>query len=329
MANFKVYITDFDYPDNDIEKSILEPIGAEVIGLQCKDGKELKTLARDADALMVQYAKVKRSTIESMPDLKVIARYGIGVDIVDIQAASEHNIICTNVTDYCLDEVADHNISLILMLARQIPMFAAETKKGKWHWSETGRPVHRFKNQTVGSIAFGRIAQNMCRKLKAFGFNIIVYDPYLDSRKAEEIGVRSVDKETLLRESDVVCLQCPYLPETHHMIGELELRMMKNNAILINCSRGKLVDNNALFTALTEGWIASAGLDDPEEEPAKMFDWKPDMNPLFGLDNCYITPHVAYYSEESLTEARTIAARNVKAVLTGKEPPNRVQASQV
>ena len=113
------------------------------------------------------------------------------------------------------------------------------------------------------------------------------------------------------------------------MIGEPELRIMKNNAILINCSRGKLVDNNALYTALTEGWIASAGLDDPEEEPAKMFDWKPDMNPLFGLDNCYITPHVAYYSEESLTEARTIAARNVKAVLTGKEPPNRVQTSQV
>ena len=329
MANFKVYITDFDYPDNDIEKSILEPIGAEVIGLQCRDGRELESLAPDADALIVQYAKVRKGAIESMSSLKVIARYGIGMDIVDTKAAAEHGVICTNVTDYCSDEVADHNISLIFMLARQIPMFVAETKKGKWHWSETGRPVNRFKNLTLGSIAFGRIAQNMCRKLKAFGFNIIVYDPHLDHRIADELGVRSVDKETLLQESDVVCLQCPYLPETHHIIGEPELRMMKNNAILINCSRGKLVDNNALYTALTQGWIASAGLDDPEEEPAKMFDWTPDMNPLFRLDNCFITPHVAYYSEESLIDARSIAALNVKAVLTGKEPPNRVPASQV
>lgn len=329
MANFKVYITDFDYPDNDIEKSILAPIGAEVIGLQCRDGRELESLALDANALIVQYAKVRKAAIETMPDLKVIARYGIGMDIVDTKTAAEHGVICTNVTDYCTDEVADHNISLILMLVRQIPMFVAETKKGKWHWSETGRPVNRFKNLTVGSIAFGRIAQNMCRKLKALGFNIIVYDPHMDHRKAEKIGVRSVDKETLLQESDVVCLQCPYLPETHHIIGEPELRMMKNNAILINCSRGKLVDNNALYTALTQGWIASAGLDDPEEEPAKMFDWTPDMNPLFRLDNCFITPHVAYYSEESLIDARTIAALNVKAVLTGQEPPNRVQDSQV
>jgi D-3-phosphoglycerate dehydrogenase / 2-oxoglutarate reductase len=325
MANFKVYITDFDYPDNEIEKSILEPIGAEVIGLQCKDGRELEVLARDANALMVQYAKVRRSAIESMSDLIVIARYGIGMDIVDAKAAADHGIICTNVPDYCSDEVADHNIALILMLARQIPVFVSETKLGKWHWSETGRPVHRFKDLTVGSIAFGRIAQNMCRKLKAFGFNIIVYDPHLDQGKAREIGVRSVDLETLLRESDVVCLQCPYLPETHHMIGEPELKMMKENAILINCSRGKLVDNKALYTALTEGWIAFAGMDDSEEEPAKLFNWTPDLNPLFQLDNCFITPHVAYYSEESLIEARTIAARNVRAVLTGNDPPNRVQ----
>jgi len=324
MAIFKVYITDFDYPDNDIEKKILEPIGAEVIGLQCKDGKGLEEQAKDADALMVQYAKVLKPAIDKLNNLKVIARYGIGMDIVDVKAAKERGITCTNVADYCLDEVADHNISLLLMLVRRIPMFVKETQKGQWHWSETGTGVRRFKNSTVGVIGFGRIAQNMCRKLKALGFNVVINDPYVNHQKAAEIGVDIVDMETLLGIANVVCLQCPYLPETHHIIGESELKKMKNDAILINCSRGKLVDNKALYKALTEGWIASAGLDDPEEEPAKMFDWKPENNPLFSLDNCFITPHVAYYSEESLIEARETAARNVKAVLLGEEPPDRV-----
>ena len=324
MGKFKVYITDFDYPDNEIEKKILEPIGAEVIGLQCKDGKGIEVQAKDANALMVQYAKVLKPVIDQLPDLKVIARYGIGLDIVDVKAAKEKGIICTNVADYCLDEVADHNISLLLMLVRRIPMFVKETQKGQWHWSETGIGVRRFKNSTVGVVGFGRIAQNMSRKLKALGFNVVTYDPYVNHKKASEIGVDIVDLNTLLEISNVVCLQCPYLPETHHIIGKNELKKMKSDAILINCSRGKLVDNKALYKALTEGGIASAGLDDPEEEPAKMFAWKPENNLLFSLDNCFITPHVAYYSEESLIEARETAALNVKAVLLGEEPPNKV-----
>ncbi len=324
MSEFKVYITDFDYPDNEIEKKILEPIGAEVVGLQCRDGKGLIEATSDADALMVQYAKISETTIQALPGLKVIARYGIGVDIVDIEAANRRGIICTNVSDYCLDEVADHNISLLLMLLRRIPMFVAETKNGRWHWSETGIGVQRFGDTTIGIIGFGRIAQNMSRKLKNLGFNLITFDPYLNKDAAAEIGVEQRDFNNLLRESDAVCLQCPYTPDTHHIIGSDELQLMKNNAVLINCSRGKLVDNEALYNALTTGLIASAGLDDPEEEPAKMFDWSPEMNPLFSLDNCFITPHVAYYSEEALIEARVTAAENVKAVLQGQIPPNGV-----
>ena len=324
MGKYKVYITDYDYPDNKIEQEILEPIGAEVIGLQCRDGKGLETQAADADALMVQYAKVFEPAITAMPKLKVIARYGIGMDIVDVKTASERGVVCTNVADYCLDEVADHNISFILMLIRRLPMFVSETKKGEWHWSETGVGVRRFKSSTVGVIGFGRIARNMSKKLKSLGFNIMAYDPYLNEEAVKEIGAEAADLGTLLKNSDVVCLQCPYTPDTHHIIGEKELSLMKSSSILINCSRGKLVDNTALYKALTEGGIASAGLDDPEEEPAKMFDWTPDMNPLFSLDNCFITPHVAYYSEESLIEARKTAALNVKAVLLGEEPPNRV-----
>jgi D-3-phosphoglycerate dehydrogenase / 2-oxoglutarate reductase len=324
VGKYKVYITDFDYPDNSIEREILEPIGADVIGLQCRDGKGLAEQAKDADALMVQYAKVFKSTIEQLPSLKVIARYGIGMDIVDMDAAKAKGVICTNVTDYCLDEVADHNIALILMLIRRIPMYVQQTKKGKWHWSETGLGIKRFKNATIGVIGFGRIGQNMSVKLKHLGFTIQTYDPYIEDSVAEAIGVSRVDFQTLLSSSDVVCVQCPFTPETHHIIGEDELKQMKKSSFLINCSRGKLVDNEALYRALTEGWIASAGLDDPEEEPAKLFDWTPEMNPLFSLDNCFITPHVAYYSEESLIEAREKAALNVKAVLLGEEPPDRV-----
>ena len=138
---------------------------------------------------------------------------------------------------------------------------------------------------------------------------------------------KSLPLEELCRTSDVIVLQCPYTSETHHIIDENKLRMMKKEAVLVNCSRGKLVDNKALYKALTEGWIAAAGLDDPEEEPAKRFDWTPDMNPLFSLDNCFITPHVAYYSEESILDARRIASENVKAVLLGEKPINPVYPS--
>lgn len=324
MSPYKVYITDFDYYDNEIEKSILEPIGAQVIGLQCKDGKGVAEQAADADALMVQYANITKETIKRIPNLKVIARYGVGVDIVDIQAAKERGIICTNVVDYCTDEVADHNISLILMLARRVPMFVSETKKSAWHWSETGRPVHRFTEMQVGVVGFGRISQNMCRKLQALGFSIAAYDPFIPDAVMESKSVRPMDFDTLVKTSDLLVLQCPYTKDTHHMIGRSQLDSMKEGSILINCSRGKLVDNRALYTALESGKLAAAGLDDLEDEPAKRFSWSADDNKLFSLDNCFITPHVAYYSEESLIEARTIAAQNVRAVLLGQEPPNKV-----
>jgi len=325
MSKFKVYITDFDYPDNEIEKRILEPVSAEVIGLQCPSGEGLLEQARDADALMVQYAKVYRETIMGMNNLKVIARYGIGMDIIDVDTAFEKGVVCTNVQDYCIDEVANHNLSLALMLIRRIPMFIKETKKGKWHWSETGLPVRRFRNLTVGLVAFGRIARNLAKKLIGLGFRVQTYDPYVSEDDTKAQGVEKVDFKFLISSSDVVCLQCPYTKDTHHMIGKKELKSMKPTSILINCARGKLVDNKALYKALSKGWIASAGMDDPEEEPAKKVDWTPSGNPLFNLDNCFITPHVAYYTEESLIEARTTAAEEVAAVLTGRMPKNRVR----
>lgn len=321
---YKVYISDYDYPDINIEKSVLEPIGAEVIGLHCNTGENLAELAKDADAIMQQYAKIPRETIEKLKNCKVIARYGIGTDILDVEAAYEHGMVVTNVADYCIEEVADHSISMAFTLIRSIPFYNRATHEGRWHWSDWAAPIHRMRNMTFGLIGFGRIAQNMARKLSVFGFKLQAYDPYISASYMATFGVKKVDLDTLLMESNVVDVMCPYTPETHYLINEQALRKMRRDAILINCARGKVIDNAALYKALKEKWIVAAGLDDTEEEPAKVQNWSPECNPLFELDNCIITPHAAYVSQAALDEARRTAAENVKAVLLGQTPPNLV-----
>ncbi|WP_407333376.1 C-terminal binding protein [Enterovibrio sp. 27052020O] len=324
-TRFKVYVSDFDYPNLDIERSVLEPIGAEVIGLECKTGEGLADQAKDADAILQQYAKIPRSTIEQLTQCKVICRYGIGVDILDVEACYDHGIKVTNVPDYCIDEVADHSISLGLTLLRRIPAYNAYTQNGNWHWNMDGHVPKRFRSSTWGLIGFGRIAQNIARKLSAFGFHVVAYDPYISDSFMRTYGVEKVDLDTLVTRADIVNVMCPYTPETHHLIDESRLRQMKSSAILINGARGKVIDNAALYKALTEKWIASAGLDDTEEEPAKLANWQPSDNPLFGLDNCLVTPHVAYVSHEAFQECRRIAAENAKAVLLGNAPSNPVK----
>lgn len=325
MAEFKVYISDFDYPDNEIEKRILEPIGAKVIGLQCKSGDGLAEQAADADVILQQYAKIFRPTLEKLKKCKAVCRYGVGVDIVDVEAAYELGMVVTNVPDYCVDEVADHNISLGLAMIRRIPMYIKATKAGRWHWSASGGPIYRFRNMVWGLVGFGRISHNLSHKLRGLGFTVVAYDPYVSEGIMSSMGVKKMEFEELLKTADVVGLMCPYTKENHHLINETTLKMMKSHTVLLNCARGKLIDNVALYRALTEGWIASAALDDLEEEPAKMENWTPASNPLFALDNCIITPHVAYVTNEALLECRTVAAENAKAVLLGQTPPDLVR----
>jgi D-3-phosphoglycerate dehydrogenase len=328
-SKFKVYISDYDYPDIEIEKSILEPIGAEVIGLQCKTGEGLGDLARDADAILQQYAKITESTIAKLQRCKVICRYGIGTDILDLEACSKHGIQVTNVPDYCLDEVADHSIALGLSLFRRLPQYAHFTNQGNWHWNIDGIVPGRVRKSTWGLIGFGRIAQNIATKVRALGFNVIACDPYISKGFMDSFGVEKVELEQLLTCGDVVNLMCPHTPETNRMIGEKQLKLMKRSAVLVNGARGKLIDNKALHTALSSGWIAAAGLDDPEEEPAKLDHWSPQDNPLFGLTNCIITPHVAYVSEDAFLECRRIAAENAREVLLGRSPLNPVHTPRI
>ena len=324
MTKFKVYVSDYDYPDLSIEQTVLAPIDAEVIGLQCRTGEGLAEQASDADAILQQYARISRETIARLTRCKAICRYGIGVDIVDLEAAHERGIIVTNVPDYCLDEVADHAIALAFSLLRRLPQYAAATRAGRWHWSAGGGPIRRFRGMTCGLIGFGRIGQNMVHKLAALGFSRIAYDPYVSASYMRSFGVRKVELDQLLAEAALIQVLCPYTPETHHLIDLAALARMRPDAVLVNCTRGKIVDNQALFEALAAGRLAGAALDDLEEEPAKLEHWTPESNPLLQLDNCIVTPHVAYVSDESLAECRRVAAENARAVLLGQKPPNPV-----
>jgi D-3-phosphoglycerate dehydrogenase / 2-oxoglutarate reductase len=324
MTKFRVYVSDYDYPDLEIERGVLEPIGAEVIGLQCRTGEGLADLAADADVILQQYARISRDTIAQLKRCKAICRYGIGVDIVDVKAASDYGIVVTNVPDYCLDEVADHTITLGFALLRRVFQFAAATRAGRWHWSAGGGPVPRFRGATAGLIGFGRIGVNIAHKLSAFGFSLLAFDPYVSQSYMRSFGVRKAELKKLLSESLLIIVMCPYTPETHHLIDHTTLSQMRSEAVLVNCSRAKVIDNQALYQALAAGRPGAAALDDIEEEPAKLDHWTPALNPLFNLDNCIITPHVAYVSEDSLKECRRVAAENARAVLLGENPPNLV-----
>ncbi len=321
----KVVITDYDYGDVDIETEILERAGARVVALQAKCEEDLFEEAKDCAAMMNQYAMVGAPTISHMEKCQVIARYGIGVDIVDVKTASERGILVTNVQDYCIEEVADHAITLWLTLARKILDYNTAVHKGIWRW-QSGKPVYRLRGQTMGIVSFGKIGRKICERAKAFGLDIAVFDPYVDESVAYQYGVRLVSKEELLKISDVVMMQVPMTPETRHFLSEKEFRSMKPNALVVNTGRGPTVDNTALYKALSEGWIMGAGLDDPEEEPAKRANWDPNDNPIFGLSNVIVTPHAAYYSEESIRLARVTAASEVARVLTGETPHFPVNA---
>jgi D-3-phosphoglycerate dehydrogenase / 2-oxoglutarate reductase len=306
----KVVITDYDYGNVDIERAILEAAGAEVVALQAKTEDDLLEAARDCAGIMNQYARVGAKTIAVMERCKVIARYGVGMDIVDVAAATAKGILVTNVRDYCTEEVADHAVSLWLALARGLFPYDRATHQGHWRW-QSAAPLHRLRGQVMGIVSFGKIGQAIATRARGFGVEIVVYDPYLPAAAAR---------------SDVLMMQVPMTPETRHFLSEPEFRAMKPNALVINTGRGPTIDNKALYKALTEGWISGAGLDDPEEEPAKRAAWSPADNPIFSLPNVIVTPHAAYYSEESIRSARETAASEVARVLTGQPPKNPVNA---
>jgi D-3-phosphoglycerate dehydrogenase len=255
----------------------------------------------------------------------VIARYGTGVDIVDVDAASRHGILVTNApNDWCENEVADHALALLLAVARKVNVYDRATRDGVWRW-QSGAPIHRLSGSVLGLLSFGAIARAIATRAAGFGLRITAHDPFVPAEEIAAAGATAVSFEELVTESDCLVIQAPLTPSTHHLFDERQLRRMKPTAILVNTARGPIVEDGALHRALSEGWIAGAGLDDIEEEPAKVAGWRPD-NPLFALENVVITPHAAYYSEEAIGFVRRFAAEEVVRVLRGQPALSPVNA---
>jgi D-3-phosphoglycerate dehydrogenase / 2-oxoglutarate reductase len=312
-----VAVTDYVFPSLEPEQQVLKPLDVELRSGQCKSEEEIITLTQGADAVLNCYAKMTVRVIEKLSRCKVIARYGIGVDNVDLVAASKARILVTNVPDYCIDEVSDHALALLLSLARQIVAADRAVKGGAWDVVAHGG-IRRLRGQTLGVVGFGKIAIAVASKAQAFGLRVLAHDPYLDTAVIARYGVRAVDLDTLLAESDAVSIHVPLSPETRNLIGKRELARMKPTAFLINTSRGGIVDEQALAEALKAGRLGGAALDVLSVEPP------PPDHPLRQAPNIILTPHLAFYSRESVIELQTKAAEEVARALKGEPPRSPV-----
>lgn len=310
----KVVVTDHVFPDLEIEREALAAVGCELVYEgDLREPERLKRLTRNADAVLNCYVRMPREAIEELERCRIIARYGVGVDTIDLDAASERGIVVTNVPDYCRAEVSDHTLALILALARRLPKLDRSVQSGEWQATEA-KPTFRLSEQSLGLVGFGRIARDVARKARAFGLRVLATDPFVAHERMAEQGVEPRRFSELLSESDFVSIHAPLTAETNHLIDAEALALMKPTAYLVNTSRGPLVDSAALCAALDSRRLAGTGLDVLEDEPLSA------DHPLRGRDNVIITPHTAFYSEEAVAELQRKAVTQIVKVLTGKRP---------
>src|ERR1700719_2829052 len=266
MAQFQVAVSDIVFPNLDRARAVLSQIGAEVHLAAEPKPEAILRVARDADALFATYAKITAEMIRQMTRCRIISRFGIGVDNVDIPAATERGIVVTKAPDYCIDEVSDHAMALVLALVRKIPFANSRTQSGHWEMSAVV-PIHRLRGTVLGLIGFGRIPQLVAPKAKAFGLRVVTYDPYIPEEVLNRAGVERIDFDELVKISDYISIHTPLMPETHHLFNAEVLRRMKPTAYLVNTARGPIVDEEALARALDQGQLGGAALDVLEKEP--------------------------------------------------------------
>lgn len=316
-TGYKVLITDYYYPSLNEETKVFADTGIDILDAngKCQNENDVINYGREADALIVQFVPINRKIIENLPKCKVIARYAIGLDIIDIKAATEKKIMVANVPDYCINEVADHALTLMLAITRKLGIALREVAKGNWNYAMTA-PIRRYSEMSLGLISFGNIARNFASKAKIFGFKKIrVFDPYILNKEAYK-DYEFVSLNTLLKESDVISIHAPSTAETKHMINRDTLSMMKEGAFLINTSRGALIDEKALIEALKTGKLGGVGLDVLEDEKAIL------ENQILTFPNVIVTPHMAWYSVESIAELQRKVAEQVKQALLQGKPSN-------
>jgi D-3-phosphoglycerate dehydrogenase len=312
MSRYRVVVTDQVFPSVDLEREMLAGIGAELV---VADGSVDKVLAmaQDADALLNTYLPIDAAFVSQLRQCKIIARYGIGVDNVDLAAAKAAGIAVTNVPDYSVEEVAAHALALLLAVLRRVPEGVSTVHAGQWNLDRV-RPIRRLSELTVGLVGFGRIARRFQRSLAALDMRCVVFDPYLppEVRATAADQVTFVDTlDQLLDAADVVSLHAPLTPQTRGLIGAAQLARLGPQGVLINTSRGPLVDMPALLEALRGGVIRAAGLDVVDVEP-------PTDPTRFDVPGLLVTPHMAYYSEEAITESQRKATTQVINALTGR-----------
>ena len=315
---WKVLITDHVWPTIEPEKAVLEAAGAEVI--VAPDGEEdtLIGLARDVDAIMTCFAKVTGNVIRAAENCVSIGRFGVGVDNIAVATATELGIPVTYVPDYCVDEVSDHVLAMLHTWNRKIALFDRSVKSDGWGLLGLTMRIKRLRGKTIGIVGFGRIGQAVAEKASVFGLKILASDPFTPKEIVESSGGKLVSLEVLLENSDFVSLHAPLTPNTEKMIGPKEFDLMKDDAFLINAARGPLIDEAALYKALSEWQIGGAGLD-------VMVDNEPSRDhPLLQLENILITPHTAFFSQESTLELEERAASEVVRVYRNSMPENLV-----
>jgi len=322
-SRFEVLIADSEWSDASIEQEVLKKIEATVKKLQVTDVNNLQKVAATANAVICEYTVLSSEVISNLKEAKVIVVYGVGYDNVDVKAATEKGIVVCNIPDFMTYEVADHAMALLLNLLRKIAIADRLVKTGEW--SRDGPqvaarlgPLTNLDGKVAGIIGFGRIGRQLAERLQAFHLRVIAYDPYVNKDLAAKNKVELVDIKTLLKESDIISIHTPLSEETYHLIGEKEISLMKRTAVIVNTSRGKVIDQEALINALISKKIAGAGLDVLEKEPPELTDR------LLKLENVILTPHIASMSEKSYHNLRRMAAEETARVLMGKRPRHPV-----
>jgi D-3-phosphoglycerate dehydrogenase len=308
-----VLVTDYTWPSTEPEAEVLAEVGARLLVATSGEEEELVELAPQADAILTCFARVGERVVAAGTRLQVIGRYGIGVDNIAVAEATRRGILVTNVPAYCLDEVAEHVLALLLTHARSILTYDRAVHEGDWSLAR-GAPIHRVAGRTLGIVGFGKIGRTLADKARGIGLQVIAYDPLLSDEQVHAGGAEPVSLAELAARAHFVSVHVPLTPETAGLIGEEVLRAMRPDAFVVNTARGGIVDQEALLRALRDGWIAGAALDVfvPERLPPE--------HPLLAEPRLVATPHVAFYSEESVHVLEVEAARNVAAVLGGQRP---------
>ncbi|MBI1323358.1 C-terminal binding protein [bacterium] len=314
----RVVVTDYTFPSLEIEEGILKTPGHELAGFQARSAETLIAAVADADAVITQFAPITAEVIAAMKQARVIVRYGIGVDNVDLAAARSAGIPVCNVPDYCIDEVADHTLAFILSVTRQVVPNALHIRDGKWGLATPLDQLRTLRDQTVGIVGFGRIGREVAARLKAFKSRCLVFDPMVASEAIRAAGCEAVSLDELLASADIVTLHCPSTAQTRKLLSPQTIARLKPGAIVINLARGDLIDTPALVSALESGHISAAALDvcDPEPIPAD--------SPLRKMPQVVCASHIASASPKAVRTLRETAASIAAAALRGEKLPNVV-----